>query len=188
MLAAAPVSQPPASPPDAVEGGAWLKIFGIVSGAPDPVVLSEAEVNALLGSAQLAPIFAERAGLTGMEARLLPDEVHLRGRMDASRLAAALGPLVPPAGSPAQPVELVLRLREAGGLAEATLLRGTVAGMELPPLVIADAVAEAVAVILAAQLPDGARPSLDGTPFPLPDKIERFEVRSGEILLQPAAP
>ncbi len=195
LLAAAPLlgaafpgGQAPAPPPDPVESGAWLKIFGIISGAPEPVVLSEAEVNALLGSAQLAAIFTERAGLTGVEARLLPDEVHLRGRMEVSRLAAALGPLAPPAGSPPQPIELVLRLRDMGGSAEATLLRGTVSGMELPPLVIADAVSEALSGVLTAQFPDGSRPSLDGTPFPLPHRIDWFEVRSGEVLLLPATP
>ncbi len=195
LLAAAPLlgaafpgPQAPAPPPGTVEGGAWLKIFGIVSGAPEPVVLSEAEVNALLGSEQLSTIFAERAGLTEVEARLLPDEVYLRGRMEVSRLAAALGPLAPPSGSPPQSVELELRLRDAGGSAEATLLRGTVSGMELPPLVIADALSEALLDVLTAQFPDGSRPSLDGTPFPLPHRIDRFEVRSGEILLQPATP
>ena len=86
--AAYPGGQAPAPPPDPVESGAWLKIFGIISGAPDPVVLSEAEVNALLGSAQLTAIFTERAGLTGVQARLLPDEVHLRGRIEVSRLAS----------------------------------------------------------------------------------------------------
>lgn len=186
--AAYPGGQAPAPPPDPVESGAWLKIFGIISGAPDPVVLSEAEVNALLGSAQLAAIFTERAGLTGVQARLLPDEVHLRGRIEVSRLAAALGPLAPPAGSPPQPIELVLRLRDIGGSAAATVVRGTISGMELPPLVIAEAVSEALSEALTAQFPDGSRPGLDGTPFPLPQRIDRFEVRSGEILLQPATP
>ena len=116
--AAYPGQQAPAPAPDPVESGAWLKIFGIISGAPDPVVLSEAEVNALLGSAQLAAIFAERAGLTEVQARLLPDEVQLRGRMEVSRLATALGPLAPPPGSPPQPIELVLRLRDIGGAAD----------------------------------------------------------------------
>ena len=190
--AVSPGQQAPAPPPDPVESGAWLKIFGIISGAPDPVVLSEAEVNALLASAQLTAIFTERAGLTGVQARLLPDEVHLRGRMEVSRLAAALGPglgpLAPPAGSPPQPIELVLRLRDIGGSAAATVVRGTISGMELPPLVIAEAVSEAFSGALTAQFPDGSRPSLDGTPFPLPQRIDRFEVRSGEILLQPATP
>lgn len=195
LLAAAPLlgaaasgQQTPAAPPDPVEGGAWLKVFGLVSGVPEPVVLSEAEVNALFGSEQLRTVFRERAGLTEVAARLLPDEVHLRGRMEVSRLAPALGPLVPPSGSPPQPVELVLQLRGAGGMGEATLLRGTVSGMELPPPVIADAVSEALSGALTAQFPDGSRPSLDGTPFPLPDQVERFEVRSGEIFLLPAAP
>lgn len=185
---AAPGRQAPAPPPDPVEGGAWLKIFGIVAGSPEPVVLSEMEVNALLGSEQLQPVFRERAGLTAVVARLLPDEVHLSGRMEVSRLAAALGPLAPPSGSPPQPVALVLRLRDAGGAAEATLLRGTVSGMELPPPVIAEAVSDALAEALTAQFPDGSRPRLDGTPFPLPNRIEGFEVRSGEILLHPAVP
>ncbi len=186
--AASPGAQAPAPPPDPVEGAAWLKIFGIVSGAPDPVVLAEDEVNALLGSAQLTAVLTERAGLTGVTARLLPDEVQLRGNMAVAKLAAALGPLAPPSGSPPQPVELVLRLRDTGGSAEATLLRGTVSGMELPPPVIAEALSEALLGALTAQFPDGSQPSLDGTPFPLPRRIARFEVRSGEVLLLPATP
>ena len=193
FLTAAPllcggVPDQPAPPPDPLEGGAWLKIFGIVSGAPEPVVLSEAEVNALLRSAQLRAVFAERAGLTDVAARLFPGEVHFRGRLETSRLAAALGPLAPPAGSPAQPVALVMQLQSATGLVEARLLRGTVSGVELPPPLLAEAVAEALATVLGAQLPTDSRPTLDGTPFPLPDRIERLEVRSGEILLLPAAP
>ena len=186
--AAAPGQQAPAGPADPIEGSAWLKVFGIVSGSPEPVVLSEAEVNALLRSEQLRPLLAERAGLTEVVARLLPEEVQFRGRMEVSRLAAALGPLGPPAGSPPQPVELVFRLRDMGGSAEATLRRGTVSGVELPPPVIAEAVADTLDRALMAWFPDGSRPSLDGTRFPLPNRIKAFELRTGEVLLKPAAP
>ena len=185
--AASPGLQSPSPPPDPVEGGAWLKIFAVVSGAPEPVVLSEAEVNALLGSERLQAFFAERAGLSGVEARLLPEEVHLRGRIEASLLSATLGFLAPPSGAP-QPIALTVRLRDTGGAVAATLLGGTVSGMELPPEILAEALSEALSGMLAVQLPDGSRPSLDGTPFPLPHRIERFEVRSGEVLLVPATP
>ena len=186
--AASPASQPPQPAPNPVETAAWLKIFGLTSGSPVPVVLSEAEVNALLGSAQLAALFTDRAGLTDVEVRLLPDEVHLSGRMENAMLGDALGPFAPPAGSPPQPVELAVRLRDAGGSGEVTLLRGAVSGMELPPQFIAEAVLAALAGVVEAVPEGGAGPILDGAPFPLPRGVARFEVRLGEIVLTPASP
>lgn len=186
--AASPGVQAPLPPANPVETAAWLKILGLTSGSPVPVVLSEAEVNALLGSAKLAALFTGRAGLTEVEARLLPDEVHLSGLMETSRLGNALGPLGPPAGNPPQPVELAVQLRDTGGSAKATLLRGALSGMELPPQFIAEAVLAALAGLVGAVPEGGAGPILEGAPFPLPRGVARFEVRMGEIVLTPASP
>lgn len=193
-LASAAGSERQAAPgqSDPVEGGAWLKILTLTSGGLDPVVLSEAEVNALLASAQLSALLVERVGLSGVEARLFPDEVRLSGKMDAARLGAALGPLAPPASGPAQEVEATIRIRGAGGSGEVTILRGAIAGLELPPPLIRDAVLDALAGAGPASEPgDGEAPwetaLRAGESFPLPQRLDAIEVGSGEIRLIPAS-
>ena len=194
LLASAGSSGPQAAPgrSDPVEGGAWLKIFSLTSGGLEPVVLSEAEVNALLASAQLAALLVETAGLSRVEARLLPEEVRLSGEMDAARIGAALGPLAPRAEGRAQQVEASVRIRGARGSGEATILRGAIAGQELPPALIREALLDALAG--AGRLPgegDGEAPwetaLRTGTPFPLPQGLDAIEVGSGEIRLTPAS-
>lgn len=173
-------------PPDPVETGAWFKILGLRSGAPDPVVLSEAEVNALLGSAQLGALFAERAGVSGLSARLFPEEVRVRGKLEAARLGPVLGPLAPPAAGPAQPFQAVIRLRGAGGAAEATILRGMVAGIEVPPEMLTEAVGAVLLGVLGGSGADGEEPVRTDALFPLPPGLEGLQVRSGEVRLTPA--
>ena len=181
-------SQSPAPPADPLEGGAWLKIFQIRSGSQEPVVLSEAEVNALLGSVQLTAFLTEQAGLTGVHVRLLPGEAHLTGRVDAERLGAVLGPFAPPPGTPPQPVDLAVEVRGAGGSGTVTILAGTVAGVELPPDVIAEAVLGGLVGISESGRERVRGPILDGEPFPLPAGLAGIEVRAGELLLRPAPP
>lgn len=188
LLGAAPGGQSPAPPGDPLEGGAWLKIFQIRSGSPDPVLLSEDEVNALLGSVQLTAFLTEQAGLTEVRVRLLPDEVQLTGRVEAERLGAVLGPFAPPPGTPPQPVDLVVEMRGAGGSGTVTILRGTVAGLELPPDVIAEAVLGGLVGVSASGLERIRGPILDGEPFPLPTGLAGIELRAGEVLLLPVPP
>ena len=186
--AAAPGQQSPAPPADPLEGGAWLKIFQIRSGSQEPVVLSEAEVNALLGSVQLTAFLTEQAGLTGVHVRLLPGEAHLTGRVDAERLGAVLGPFAPPPGTPPQPVDLAVEVRGAGGSGTVTILAGTVAGVELPPDVIAEAVLGGLVGFSQSGLEQVRGPILDGEPFPLPAGLAGIELRAGEVVLLPAPP
>ncbi len=185
---AAPGQQSPAPPGDPLEGAAWLKIFQIRSGFPEPVLLSEAEVNALLGSVQLTAFLTEQAGLTGVHVRLLPGEVQLTGRVDAERLGAVLGPFAPPPGTPPQPVDLAVEVQGAGGSGTVTILRGTVAGMELPPDVIAQAVLGGLVGLSEAGRERVRGPILAGEPFPLPTGLAGIELRAGEVLLLPASP
>ena len=60
--------------------------------------------------------------------------------------------------------------------------------MELPPQFIAEAVLTALAGLVEAVPEGGVGPILEGTPFPLPRGIARFEVRIGEIVVTPASP
>ena len=188
LLGAAPGQQSPAPPGDPLEGGAWLKIFQIRSGSQEPVVLSEGEVNALLGSAQLTAFLTEQAGLTGVHVRLLPDEAHLTGRVAVERLGAVLGPFAPPPGTPPQPVNLTVEVRGAGGSGEVSIVEGNVAGMELPPQVIAEAVLGGLSGVSASGLERLRGPILAGEPFALPRGLAGIEVRAGEVLLLPAPP
>lgn len=188
LLGAAPGQQSPAAPGDPLEGGAWLKVFAIRSGSTEPVVLSEAEANALLGSRQLTAFLTEQAGLTKARVRLLPGEVRLSGRVDAERLGAVLGPFAPPPGTPPQPVDLAVEVRGAGGSGEVAILRGAVAGMELPPEAIAEAVLGGLAGFSESGLDRVRGPILGGEPFPLPRGLAGIELRAGEVLLLPAPP
>ena len=185
--AAFPGGQPPASP-DAIAGGAWLKVFAIRSGSPDPVLLSELEVNALLQSVQLAAFLNEQAGLSEVQVELLPGEARLTGRVEAERLGTALGPFAPPPGTPPPPVSLAVRVQGSGGAGEVAILRGAVAGMELPPQVIAEAVLGGLVGISESGLEKVRGPILDGAPFPLPEGLAGIELRAGEVLLLPAPP
>jgi len=188
LLGAASAQQSPAPPSRGSPGGAWLKIFQIRSGSPEPVLLSEAEVNALLGSVQLTAFLTEQAGLTGVRARLLPGEMHLTGRVEAERLGAVLGPFAPPPGTPPQPVDLAIEVRGAGGSGTVAILRGTVAGVELPPDVIAQAVLGGLVGFSEAGREQVRGPILAGEPFSLPAGLAGIELRAGEVLLLPAPP
>jgi hypothetical protein len=188
LLGAAFPGQPPPASPEAIEGGAWLKVFAIRSGSPEPVLLSELEVNALLQSVQLAAFLTEQAGLTEVQVELLPDEVQLTGRVAVERLGAALGPFAPPPGTPPQPVNIAVRVRGSGGSGEVAILRGAVAGMELPPQVIAEAVLGGLAGISESGLERVRGPILEGAPFPLPAGLDGIELRAGEVVLLPTTP
>ena len=145
-------------------------------------------MNALLGSVQLTAFLTEQAGLTGVRVRLLPGEVQLTGRVDAERLGAVLGPFAPPPGTPPQPVDLAVEVRGAGGSGTVTILRGTVAGVELPPDVIAQAVLGGLVGFSEAGRERVRGPILAGEPFSLPAGLAGIELRAGEVLLLPAPP
>ena len=89
LLAAAPLlgaaypgGQAPAPPPDPVESGAWLKIFGIISGARTPLSCRRPKSTRCSLRRSLRRSSRSGPGLTEVQARLLPDEVHLRGRIE----------------------------------------------------------------------------------------------------------
>lgn len=184
VLFAAGAVAPQSSPEEA---GVWLKLFGVVAETPAPVVLTEAEVNLLLASAQITALLGDGAGVSRLEVRLLPDEVRLSGDLDAARLDAAMGALAPPTTASAHPVEASIRLRGASGSGEAEVLRGSVSGRELPP--------EFFSGILLATLVRAFRngtagsdaPVRAGSPFPLPWGLDGIEVGTGEIRLIPGA-
>ena len=174
-------------PPDPLETGAWMKVLGLASGAPDPVTLSEAEVNLLLGSAQLSSFFERQAGLSGLTAQLSADQVRLGGEMDGALLAGVLGPLAPPEGGPAAAVRCGDRTAGRGGLGPGRRSSGERSPVfEAPPQLLNDA---ALSVLVDAFRDSGAAagtPVRPDVPFPLPGGIEAVEVRDGEIRLTPA--
>ena len=169
---AAPPEQPP---PDPVETGAWLKLLNLGSGAPEPVLLSQPEANALLASDALAP-FAESVGLSRASVRFTPGEVHVSGLMTPSALEGVAVP-VPP-GAAGQPVELVVAVEGEAGQAQARVVRGAVAGVELPPALLEEAV---LGIVFAAV---GAAPDPGGG-FALPAAVGGLEVVAGGLRLTP---
>ena len=74
-----------AQAPDA-GGEAMVKLLGLMAGAPGAVVLSEAEMNAVLQSPIVAPSLAAEAGLSGVRVGLRPGVVDFRGDLDPARL------------------------------------------------------------------------------------------------------
>lgn len=179
--------------PDAVATNAWMKILGVMSGvsgatgaAAEPVLLSEAEVEAILGTQPIAPLLREQGGLSGVRVRFSPGEVRLSASADPASLGEVLRfpglPLAAPptaAGGPV-PVETTLGLRGAAGYGEASLVEAAVGGVALPPEMVEDAVLE---WLLAALAVEGA-----ASRFPLPAGVAALEVESGRIRLVPASP
>lgn len=174
LIAAAPAAMSQQAP-DPVETGAWLKLLGLGSDAAEPVLLSQPEANALLASEALAP-FADQAGLSRASVRFAPGEVHVTGLVAPSAFEGVELPF--PAPAAAQPIELVVAVSGNRGEARAEVVRGAMAGVELPPPLIEEAV---LAVVLAVV---GAVPDSDGS-FPLPAAVGGLEVVAGGLLLTP---
>lgn len=195
LFAVVSASSGQSAAPDAVATNAWMKILGLMSGvsgatgpgaAAEPVLLSEAEVEAILGTQPIAPLLREQGGLSEVRVRFSPGEVRLSATADPASLGEVLRfpglPLAAPptaAGGPV-PVETTLRLRGAAGYGEASLVEAAVGGVALPPEMVEDAVLE---WLLAALAVEGA-----ASRFPLPAGVAALEVESGRIRLVPASP
>lgn len=195
LFAAVSASSGQSAAPDAVATNAWMKILGLMSGvsgatgagaAGEPVLLSEAEVEAILGTQPIAPLLREQGGLSAVRVRFSPGEVRLSASADPASLGEALRfpglPLAAPptaAGGPV-PVETTLHLRGAAGYGEASLVAAAVGGVALPPEMVEDAVLEWLLTALAVE---GA-----ASRFPLPAGVAALEVESGRIRLVPASP
>ncbi len=162
-------------PPDPVETGAWLKLLSLGSDPTGSVILSQPEANALLASSTLAP-FAESAGLSRASVRFDPGEVHVSGLIAPSALEGMPFPASPTGD--ALPVELVVAVTGEAGQARARVVRGAVAGVELPAAVLEEAVLGVVFAVV------GAAPDPGGV-FPLPSTVGSLEVVAGGLRLEP---
>lgn len=191
-----PASPSPAqsAAPDPVATNAWMKILGLMGGglgasgaAGGPVHLSEAEVEAMLGTQPIAPLLREQGGLSEVRVRFSPGEVRLSATADPASLGEVLqfpglplaAPPTGPAGSPV-PVETTLRLQGEAGYGTASLVAASVGGLALPPEMVEDAV---LAWLLTSLAVEGA-----ASRFPLPAGVRALEVEAGRIRLVPAAP
>ncbi|MYE44139.1 MAG: hypothetical protein F4X79_08965 [Acidobacteria bacterium] len=85
-------------------------------------------------------------------------------------------------------MDVAVEVRGAGGSGTVTILRGTVAGVELPPDVIAQAVLGGLVGFSEAGREQVRGPILAGEPFPLPAGLAGIELRAGEVVLLPAPP
>ena len=195
-----PASPSPAqsAAPDPVATNAWMKILGLMGGglgasgaAGEPVHLSEAEVEAMLGGQPIAPLLREQGGLSEVRVRFSPGEVRLSASADPASLAEVLRlpglPLtIPPTAPPtataggAVPVETTLRLQGDAGYGTASLVGASVGGRALPPEMVEDAVLEWLLTSLAVE---GS-----ASRFPLPAGVCALEVEDGRIRLIPASP
>ncbi len=157
-------------------GEAMVKLLGLLAGDPQPVTFSETEVNALLESPILAPSLATQAGLTGLRVGFHPGEVHVTGHLDPARL----GPLAGGGAAP-RPVELAFEVSGTGGVGVVSLRRSVIAGLELPPEVVEDAL---VPMLLAPFQEANVEAPASGEPFPLPHHLQSVEVLDGTLSLR----
>ena len=172
--------------PRGPEGDAWLKVAGLASGAATPVVLSDAEVNALLATERVSSWLTEHLGLAHLQIGLHPGRAHFTGALAAARLPA-LVPLALEAGSGDAPVDATIRFGGDGGLARGEIVRGSVSGMELPPQLLEEILADLIAGLFPS--PEKAEEAIRaGASFALPYGLERVEIASGELRLHPAPP
>ena len=158
-------------------GEAMVKLLGLLAGEPQAVVFSESEVTTLLESPAFAPRVASEAGLADLEVTFRPGEAHVSGRLDPSRLGPFAGTNAAP-----QPVELVLGIHGEDGVGSVSLLRVVIAGLELPPASIEQALAP---VLIAPFFPPGRSLPASGESFPLPWGLESVELSGGALSLRP---
>ncbi len=177
LLLAASAAQAPSG------GEAMVKLLGLLAGESPSATFTESEVNALLESPVFAPSLAARTGVAGLRVGFRPGEVHLTGRLDPARL----GPLAGMGGGAPRPVELAFAVRGAGGMGVVSLRRSVIAGMELPPAAVENALVPALLAPFQEAGAAGAPPA-SGEPFPLPGGIESVEVRDGALSLRAHPP
>ena len=187
LLAALPARSSGQETPEEVLASGFFKLAALLSGDGDAVTLSEAEANALLAAEPAAEWLLAEAGLRNVRVRFFPGQAHFIGAMPGDRMPAALGPLLGAAAGEDHPVDVTLGLSGADGVGRGGIERGSLAGLELPPDLLAELVLEGLAGLTG--VPEQARSAIRaGTAFPLPWRIEGIEVRSGEVRLTPRGP
>jgi hypothetical protein len=190
LLAQAPVKADPVRPP-APAGLSWEDSDSVAltvarverrlkAGKPasgEPLVVTEKQLNSYVNLALAAKI---PPGLTGLELGLLKDRIQARGMLDLDRVKSKLpqgaGLLAFLGGT--VPVELRGRFSSADGAGRVEVEEALVAGISLPPAVLAQVVSQATR---SAKRPEG----LDVlAPFPLPFTARRVRLEPGRALVE----
>lgn len=190
LLAQAPVKADPVRPP-APAGLSWEDSDSVAltvarverrlkAGKPasgEPLVVTEKQLNSYVNLALAAKI---PPGLTGLELGLLKDRIQARGMLDLDRVKSKLpqgaGLLAFLGGT--VPVELRGRFSSADGAGRVEVEEAVVAGISLPPAVLAQVVSQATR---SAKRPEG----LDVlAPFPLPFTARRVRLEPGRALVE----
>ena len=190
LLAQAPVKADPVRAP-APAGLSWEDSDSVAltvarverrlkAGKPasgEPLVVTEKQLNSYVNLALAAKI---PPGLTGLELGLLKDRIEARGMLDLDRVKSKLpqgaGLLAFLGGT--VPVELRGRFSSADGAGRVEVEEALVAGISLPPAVLAQVVSQATR---SAKRPEG----LDVlAPFPLPFTARRVRLEPGRALVE----
>jgi len=190
LLAQAPVKADPVRPP-APAGLSWEDSDAVAltvarverrlkagkPASPEPIVVTEKQLNSYVNLALAAKV---PPGLSGLELGLRKDRVEARGMLDLdrvkSRLPQGAGLLAFLGGT--VPVELRGRFSSADGAGRVEVEEALVAGISLPPAVLAQVVSQATR---SAKRPEG----LDVlAPFPLPFTARRVRLEPGRALVE----
>ena len=190
LAQATPVKGDPVRPP-APAGLSWEDADSVAStvarverrlkagkpASPEPIVVTEKQLNSYVNLALAAKV---PPGLSGLELGLRKDRVEARGMLDLdrvkSRLPQGAGLLAFLGGT--VPVELRGRFSSADGAGRVEVEEALVAGISLPPAVLAQVVSQATR---SAKRPEG----LDVlAPFPLPFTARRVRLEPGRALVE----
>ena len=143
----------------------------------EPIVLTEKQLNSYVNLSLAAKI---PPGLTGLELGLQQDRLQARGMLDLDRVKAKL-----PQGagllaflSGAVPVELRGRFTSAEGAGRVEVEEALVAGIGLPPSLLAQIVSQSTRT---AKRPQGYDIL---APFPLPYTARRVRLEPGRALVE----
>ena len=190
LLAQAPVKADPVRPP-APAGLSWEDSDSVAltvarverrlkAGKPasgEPLVVTEKQLNSYVNLALAAKI---PPGLTGLELGLLKDRIQARGMLDLDRVKSKLpqgaGLLAFLGGT--VPVELRGRFSSADGAGRVEVEEALVAGISLPPALLAQIVSQATR---SAKRPEGFDVL---APFPLPFTARRVRLEPGRALVE----
>ena len=190
LAQATPVKGDPVRPP-APAGLSWEDADSVAStvarverrlkaGKPasrDPIVLTERQLNSYVNLSLAAKI---PPGLTSLELGLQKDRLQARGILDLDRVKSKLPP---GAGlltflSGVVPVELRGRFSSADGAGRVEVEEALVAGISLPPALLAQIVNQSTR---SAKRPQGFDIL---APFPLPFTARRVRLEPGRALVE----
>jgi len=190
LLAQAPVKGDPVRPP-APTGLSWEDSDAVAltvarverrlkagkPASPEPIVVTEKQLNSYVNLALAAKV---PPGLSGLELGLRKDRVEARGMLDLdrvkSRLPQGAGLLAFLGGT--VPVELRGRFSSADGAGRVEVEEALVAGISLPPALLAQIVSQATR---SAKRPEGFDVL---APFPLPFTARRVRLEPGRALVE----